>query len=164
MNGNKRLTNSKPTKSGTLPNISHRGNKYEKGTYRTIERLRRFLTAHDMIGTPASDEQVLCAEQELGVKFSSDYIDFIKNFGTAYAGMMINALDGNENVVEETKSLREVHPEVTDTYVISDDGSGNPIMINSKGEVEIYYHDSDAEIKTIAPSLEQYIEDNFPEW
>mgnify|MGYP000473657581 CR=1 FL=1 len=61
--------------------------------------------------------------------------------------MMINALDGNENVVEETKSLREVHPEVTDTYVISDDGSGNPIMINSKGEVEIYYHDSDAEIK-----------------
>ena len=36
-----------------------------------IERLRRFLTAHDMIGTPASDEQVLCAEQELGVKFSS---------------------------------------------------------------------------------------------
>ena len=30
-----------------------------------IERLRRFLTAHDMIGTPASDEQVLCAEQEL---------------------------------------------------------------------------------------------------
>ena len=52
-----------------------------------IERLRRFLTAHDMIGTPASDGQVLCAEQELGVKFSSDYIDFIKNFGTAYAGM-----------------------------------------------------------------------------
>lgn len=129
-----------------------------------IERLRRFLTAHDMIGTPASDEQVLCAEQELGVKFSSDYIDFIKNFGAAYTGMMINALDGNENVVDETKSFREVHPDVTDTYVISDDGSGNPIMINSKGEVEIYYHDSDAEIEIIASSLEQYIEDNFPEW
>lgn len=117
-----------------------------------------------MIGTPVSDEQVLRAEQELGVKFSSDYIDFIKNFGAAYAGMMINALDGNENVVDDTKSLREVHPEVTDTYVISDDGSGNPIMINSKGEIEIYYHDSNAEIETIASSLEQYIEDNFPEW
>lgn len=48
--------------------------------------------------------------------------------------------------------------------MISDDGSGNPIMINSKGEVEIYYHDSDAEIEIIASSLEQYIEDNFPEW
>lgn len=129
-----------------------------------IERLRRFLIAHDMIGTPVSDEQVLRAEQELGVKFSSDYIDFIKNFGAAYAGMMINALDGNENVVDDTKSLREVHPEVTDTYVISDDGSGNPIMINSKGEIEIYYHDSNAEIETIASSLEQYIEDNFHEW
>ena len=33
------ITNSKPTKSGTLPNISHRGNKYEKGTYRTIEKI-----------------------------------------------------------------------------------------------------------------------------
>ena len=129
-----------------------------------IERLRRFLSAHDMMGTPASDEQVVCAEQELGVKFSPDYIDFVKNFGKAYAGMMINALDGNENVVDETKSFKEVHPDVTDTYVISDDGSGNPIMINSKGEVEIYYHDSDAEIEIIAPSLEQYIEDNFPEW
>ena len=123
-----------------------------------IERLRRFLSAHDMMGTPASDEQVVCAEQELGVKFSPDYIDFVKNFGKAYAGMMINALDGNENVVDETKSFREVHPDVTDTYVISDDGSGNPIMINSKGEVEIYYHDSDAEIEIIASSLEQYID------
>ena len=68
-----------------------------------IERLRRFLSAHDMMGTPASDEQVVCAEQELGVKFNPDYIDFVKNFGKAYAGMMINALDGNENVVDETK-------------------------------------------------------------
>lgn len=146
---------------GKLQTISNRGINMKK---ELIERLRRFLSAHDMMGTPASDEQVVCAEQELGVKFSPDYIDFVKNFGKAYAGMMINALDGNENVVDETKSFREVHPDVTDTYVISDDGSGNPIMINSKGEVEIYYHDSDAEIEIIASSLEQYIEDNFPEW
>ena len=65
-----------------LPNISNREVNMKKDL---IERLRRFLTAHDMIGTPASDEQVLCAEQELGVKFSSDYIDFIKNFGASYA-------------------------------------------------------------------------------
>ena len=129
-----------------------------------IERLRKFLTTHNMVGTPATDKQIAEAEHELGVKFSSDYIDFIKNFGAAYAGMMINALDGNENVVDDTKSLREVHPEIRDTFVISDDGSGNPIMINSNGEVEIYYHDSDAEIETIASSLEQFIEDNFPEW
>lgn len=150
-----------PLKVDYPPNISNRGINMKK---ELIERLRRFLSAHDMMGTPASDEQVVCAEQELGVKFSPDYIDFVKNFGKAYAGMMINALDGNENVVDETKSFREVHPDVTDTYVISDDGSGNPIMINSKGEVEIYYHDSDAEIEIIASSLEQYIEDNFPEW
>ncbi len=126
--------------------------------------MRIFLTSHNMIGKPASDEQIASAEKILGVKFSTDYIDFIKNFGKAYAGMMINALDGNENVVDCTKSLREEHPEVKDTYVISDDGSGNPIMINTKGEVQIYYHDSDAEIETLASSLEQFIENNFPEW
>lgn len=128
-----------------------------------IERLRRFLTAHDMIGTPASDEQVVCAEQELGVKFSPDYIDFVKNLGKAYAGIMIVALDGDENVVSWTKSLREVHDEVINTYVISDDGAGNPIMINSKGEIEIYYHDS-GEREILASSLEQFIENNFQEW
>lgn len=129
-----------------------------------IERLGLFLRKHDMIGTPATEEQILYAEQELGVKFSPDYIDFIRNFGKAYAGMMINAVAGAENVIDDTKSLREVHPEVTDTYVISDDGSGNPIMINTKGELEVYYHDSDAETEIIASSLEQYIEDNLPEW
>lgn len=129
-----------------------------------IERLGLFLRKHDMIDTPATEEQILYAEQELGVKFSPDCIDFIRNFGKAYAGMMINAVAGAENVIDDTKSLREVHPEVTDTYVISDDGSGNPIMINTKGELVVYYHDSDTELEIIASSLEQYIEDNLPEW
>lgn len=128
-----------------------------------IERLRRFLTTHKMIGTPATDKQIVEAEQELGVKFCPDYIDFIKNFGRAYAGIMIVAIEGNENVISWTKSLREVHDKVVNTYVIADDGSGNSIMINSKGEIEIYYHDNgDREI--LASSLEQFIENNFSEW
>lgn len=128
-----------------------------------IERLRKFLTTHNMVGTPATDKQIAEAEQELGVKFSPDYIDFVKNFGKAYAGIMIVAFDGDENVVSWTKSLREVHDEVINTYVIADDGSGNPIMINSKGEIEIYYHDS-GENEILASSLEQFIENNFCEW
>lgn len=129
-----------------------------------IERLKKFLPKYNLIGTPATDKQIAEAEQELGVKFSPDYIDFVKNLGKAYAGIMIVALDGSENVVSWTKSFREVHTEVADTYVISDDGSGNPIMINPKGEIEIYYHDSDAEREILASSLEQFIENNFHEW
>ena len=48
-----------------------------------IERLSTFLNKHKMRGTPATDEQIEQAEKVLNVKFSSDYIDFIKHFGRA---------------------------------------------------------------------------------
>lgn len=128
-----------------------------------IERLRKFLTAKDMIGTPATDKQIAEAEQELSVKFSPDYIDFIKNFGRAWAGIEIFAFEGNETVIGYTQSLREVHAEVSDSYVIADDGAGNPLMINPKGEVVIFDHDN-GESETLASSLEAYIEENFEEW
>ena len=44
-----------------------------------IERLSTFLNKHKMRGTPATDEQIEQAEKVLNVKFSSDYIDFIKH-------------------------------------------------------------------------------------
>lgn len=133
-----------------------------------LKRLSTFLKENEMLGTPATDEQIEQAEKELGIKFSADYIDFIKHFGGAYAGLSIHAFIngkaiGKETVIELTNALRISHPEVSNTYVISDDGSGNPIMINSKGEVLIYYHD-DEESEVLASSLEKYIEENFEEW
>lgn len=133
-----------------------------------LKRLSTFLKENEMLGTPATDERIEQAEKELGIKFSADYIEFIKLFGGAYAGLDIYAFDnaesmGNETVISLTKDLRKSHPEVSNTYVISDDGSGNPIMINSKGEVLIYYHD-DEESEVLASSLEKYIEENFEEW
>ena len=41
----------------------------------------------------------------------SDYIDFIKHFGRAWADIEIFAFEGNETVVGYTQSLREVHAE-----------------------------------------------------
>ncbi|WP_338043905.1 SMI1/KNR4 family protein [Paenibacillus lutrae] len=58
------------------------------------------------------------------------------------------------------------HPfaEVLQTsYVISMDGSGDPIIINQSGMVFICYHDT-GEIKLIADSFEVLIEENFCEW
>lgn len=116
-----------------------------------------------MLGIPATDEQIEQAEKELNVKFSSDYIDFIKNFGRAWAGIEIFAFEGNETVVGYTQSLREVHAVTSENYAIADDGAGNPIMINPKGEVLIFYHD-DGESEILASSLEVFIEENFEEW
>jgi cell wall assembly regulator SMI1 len=136
-----------------------------------VKKLEKFLLDEDnseFTGKPATDEQISNAEDKLGVKFSDDYIEFIKLFGGAYAGIEIRAFDnaacmGKESVVDFTLALRTSHPEVQDTYVISDDGSGNPIMMNQHGEVIIYYHDS-GESETLALSLGEYIEDVFEPW
>ena len=128
-----------------------------------IERLSTFLNKHKMRGTPATDEQIEQAEKVLNVKFSSDYIDFIKHFGRAWADIEIFAFEGNETVVGYTQSLREVHAETSENYAVADDGAGNPIMINPKGEVLIFYHDN-GENEILASSLEVFIKENFEEW
>ena len=136
-----------------------------------IKKLKKFLLNEDnseFVGKPATDEQIKEAETKMGVKFSDDYIEFIKLFGGAYAGIDIRAFEnaesiGKESVIDFTLALRESHPKVQDTYVISDDGSGNPIMINQNGEVAIFYHDT-GESEILSSSLGEYIEEVFEPW
>ncbi|GAE06260.1 hypothetical protein JCM10914_2408 [Paenibacillus sp. JCM 10914] len=49
------------------------------------------------------------------------------------------------------------------SYVVSMDGSGDPIFIDQAGEVFICHHDT-GEIKLLADSFEALIEDHFYEW
>ncbi|MFF2484624.1 SMI1/KNR4 family protein [Paenibacillus sp. NPDC058071] len=142
-----------------------------------MERLKIFLHREDnrtLVGIPVSQEEIVKAQQWLEVNFHEDYIQFIKTFGGAYAGLAIHAFSngsslGNETVVDLTLGFREQfkeHPlaEVLRTsYVISMDGSGDPIIINQTGKVYICYHDN-GEIKLLADSFEELIEENFYEW
>jgi hypothetical protein len=142
-----------------------------------MKRLEVFLHREDnrsLLGIPASPEEIVKAQQQLNVSFHEDYIDFIKMFGGAYAGLAIHAFSngsslGNETVVDLTLGFREQfknHPfaELLATcYVISMDGSGDPILIDPAGQVTICYHDS-GESKLLADSFEELIEDNFYEW
>ncbi|GGG69852.1 SMI1/KNR4 family protein [Paenibacillus radicis (ex Gao et al. 2016)] len=142
-----------------------------------MERLKIFLHREDnktLVGTPASQEEIAKAEQRLNVNFHEDYIDFIKTFGGAFGGLPVHAFSngsslGNETVVELTIGFREQFQdspfaEVLQTsYVISMDGSGDPIIINQAGKVFICYHDN-GEIKLIADSFQELIEENFYEW
>lgn len=140
-----------------------------------IKRLEVFLTENEMLGNPATAEQIADAEKVLNVKFSEDYVDFITRFGGTYAGISIHAFEnasdiGNESVIELTTSMRESFgngdgrkTEAEQSLAFSDDGGGNPILINPKGEIVIFYHDSD-EREVLAKNLGKYIEDNFEEW
>ena len=134
-----------------------------------IKRLEEFLSENEMLGDPATPEQISEAERELGIRLPKDYVDFITRFGGTYAGIDIYAFGEHENIVELTRQMRETYEdddrceEAMKSIVIADDGLGNPILINAKGEVVIFYHDCD-EREVLAPSLNQFIEENFEEW
>ncbi|MCM3041247.1 SMI1/KNR4 family protein [Paenibacillus motobuensis] len=142
-----------------------------------MERLKTFLHREDnstLIGSPASQEEIIKAQQMLNVNFHEDYVHFIKTFGGAYAGLAIHAFSngsslGNETVVDLTLEFREQFKEfpfaevLRTSYVISMDGSGDPIIINQAGKAFICYHDT-GEIKLLADSFEEMIEENFYEW
>ncbi len=140
-----------------------------------LERLKVFLLNmehHTLLGEPASEEEIICAQQMLSVQFHKDYVQFIKMFGGAYAGLAIHAFSngssiGNETVIDLTLAFRQqfsdvLSPNSLDTsYVISMDGGGNPIFMDSSGKVFLYDHGT---ILLLADSFEQLIEENFFEW
>lgn len=142
-----------------------------------VERLKLMLLREDnlaLVGHPASQEEIVHAEQQLNVSFHKDYVQFLRMFGGAYAGIPVHGFSngsslGNETVIDLTRMFREQfkeHPfaEILDiSYVISIDGTGDPIFINPSGHVYIGYHDT-GEIRLLADSFEALIEDNFYEW
>jgi len=142
-----------------------------------MERLQTFLRRednHTLVGKPASREEVETAEQQLDVSFHEDYVQFIQTFGGAYAGLAVHAFSngssiGNESVVDLTLAFREQYSEshlaelLKTSYVISMDGSGDPIIITQEGKVLICYHDT-GETNLLADSFEALIADNFFEW
>lgn len=136
-----------------------------------LERLKVFLFKkehHTLLGEPASEEKIIYAQQSLGVQFDKDYVQFIKMFGGAYAGLAVHAFSngysiGNETVIDLTLAFRQQFSGVlsSTSYVISMDGGGNPIFMDSSGKVFLCDHGT---IQLLAKSFEQLIEEKFFEW
>lgn len=133
-----------------------------------IEKEMNPIPSINLRGIPANDSQIIEAENELKIQFHDDYKTFIKTFGGAYVGIPIYAFENNEmmtnqTVTDLTLSFREDYvgdkrSEILNkSYVISFDGSGNPILIDFSGQVIIVYHDND-EYKIFASSFSEFIE------
>lgn len=125
----------------------------------------------DLHGRPATDKEISEAELELGLKFNEQYANFIKLFGGAFGGIEIHAFNngdliGNETVTELTKEFRKTYSEhLTDELMqscaISDDGAGNPILINQDGHIIIFLHET-GEVQKMHNSLEELLLKAFP--
>ncbi|MCD9586009.1 SMI1/KNR4 family protein [Tenacibaculum maritimum] len=138
-----------------------------------INKIKNYLkTPFDeelnLLGKPASDQEIIKAEKELNVKFNSDFKQFIKIFGGTSIGVDIYAFNNNEmmsndTVIDLTKSFRVDYEEdyrssiVNNSYVFSMDDMGNPIMINDEDKIIIFYHDSD-EYEILTDSFSKFVD------
>ncbi|MFD1910335.1 SMI1/KNR4 family protein [Paenibacillus rhizoplanae] len=100
-----------------------------------------------------------------------DYVQFIRSFGGAYAGLSVHAFSngssiGRESVTELTLSFREDYKDtamsglLARSAVFSMDGSGNPILLDPEGRVLLIDHDN-GDYEVIAESFAALIEENF---
>lgn len=140
--------------------------------HEVINRLNIFFQKNPtMVGKSATNEQIINAEKELNIIMDKDYKEFIQNFGGAYAGLAIHAFIngtsiGNETIIDLTNGARNLFneanlfPEINESLVISDDGSGNPIAIIPTGEVVLFDYDTE-EKQVLSNSFEEFIEENF---
>ncbi|MGM1050209.1 MAG: SMI1/KNR4 family protein [Bacillota bacterium] len=151
-----------------------------------LNKIENFLNREEnssLIGKPASIQEIKNAEKMLNVKFNDQYIEFIKLFGGAYGGLTISAFNngdliGKSTVVDLTLKFRRIFEEeifdfdgiefegesveflLKNSYVISDDGSGNPILMNEHGGIFIFLHDS-GEVELLYNSLEELLIETY---
>lgn len=137
-----------------------------------LKKVRAMLSTQDgLSGQPATDAEINAAEKKLNVRFNEQYVEFIKLFGGAFGGIDIHAfqngaLIGKATVTEMTEKFwgtyaDKLPEELVGAVVISDDGSGNPILINTTGEIYIYLHEED-EAELLYDSLEALLTKSFP--
>jgi hypothetical protein len=136
-------------------------------------KIRAFLEKYDALkGEPATLDEIVHAEDLLNIKFNDQYIEFIKMFGGSFGGINIYAfkngsLIGKETVVDLTVGFRKAYGKnpnssMKNSYAISVDISGNPILMNEKGNILLYLHDSN-EVEILSNSLEELLTKTFLE-
>jgi hypothetical protein len=132
-----------------------------------IERVRNFLD-YDYEPFISTNLEIENAEKDLDVVFDKDYKEFLKTFGGCYVGYCIYGFKNppdieNVNVIELTTSFRNNAPPGFDNkYVISFDGSDNPILIDNTGKILLFNHDIGS-YEILSDSFENFISDNLPD-
>jgi hypothetical protein len=124
------------------------------------------LYPEDFAGPMTSTSIIDDAQKLLNVKFDNLYVNFVKKYGSVLLpghivygfGSLALMSKHVQNVVEKTKLYRDQNwPEIEDWYIVSDDGSGNPIGINPKGEVWLSGHDAGFEKVKLADDFEEFL-------
>lgn len=133
----------------------------------TVDRLRsEFDSFPNMVAeSRPNEEEIEQAAAELGVPFTDDYVEFVREFGGAMVGAYpifglrpVSVMGKRRwSVVEITKLYRQRSvPGADDWVVFSEDHAGNPVGFDTNGAVWTHDHDFGG-ITQLSDSFEQYV-------
>jgi hypothetical protein len=112
-------------------------------------------------------EKIEQYERELNLVFSIEYKEFLKQYGSGIVdsfyihGNPSNLFMGGKlrSVIDKTNFYKNEQkwPDIDDWYIISDDGSGNPIGCKPDGSVWLSDHDAGFEQVKLADNFEEFL-------
>lgn len=112
--------------------------------------------------TPAKDEEIKRAEDELQLKFSNEYGEYLLNYGVAtFQGHELTGLTKSSrlNVIAVTRKEREKTPFVPNSCYVVEDTNIDGIVIWQMSSGEVFQTQSGcSETKILYKSLYEYIE------
>ena len=109
----------------------------------------------------ANDEQILKAQNELTIKFSTDYIDYLREFGVVnFFGTEWQGVNGPGylNVVKSTLEARETYPDFpVNMFILEDLGfDGILILLDTNGSVFEWQYGS---CKKLYSNMSEYLKE-----
>ena len=116
------------------------------------------------LGDLPNESEIDLAAAQLACRFCEDYVLFLKRYGAAFVGSYpifglrpIELMGNLWSVVEFTKWFREDDwPAAKDWYVVSTDGYGGSIGVDSDGRV-LVADPTHGCIDELAPNFEQFL-------
>jgi hypothetical protein len=114
---------------------------------------------------PPTAEAIQKAEEALGLKFPSEYLEYVKAYGSGgIGGTEIEGVEGSgASVVQATERYRKFHLPPS-AVVIMDSGEFFYCMDTAKNDGVVYYGDrSSAELTHRYDSFSDFVIDEFQE-
>ena len=123
-----------------------------------VEEIKKIPEVTVMNG--CSDEQIAVAQNELGVTFPQEFIDYVKAFGcidfysTEWTGLNI---EGRLNVVDATKKEMSVNPDFPKGFFVLENMGidSKVIVVDSEGSVYLLQN---ANLEKISNSISEYLQ------
>ncbi|MCW9699522.1 MULTISPECIES: SMI1/KNR4 family protein [unclassified Avibacterium] len=131
-----------------------------------MKELANKFVAKGAIIRPANENEILSAERQLGIKFSSEYRDFLSSFGIlSYNSDEIYGLgvstDYYLNILNLLKEFKEYNVNIPNNHIpLLDIGDGQYyIYDNNDGKIYVWSASSNSIIKNKQNSLTEFLLD-----